>query len=61
MRLVGNIAAFIAILAVLGLVIWAGFIGIRFLVTQFGLIDAREMPVLVIASVVYLAGAGLVA
>jgi hypothetical protein len=61
MKLIGNILAFIAALGALAFIIWGGYLGIRFLVDQFGLLDAREMPVLIIASVVYLAGAAIVA
>lgn len=61
MKLLGNIIAYIAALSALAFIIWGGYLGIRFLVEQFGLLDAKEMPVLVIASVVYLAGAAIVA
>jgi len=61
MKLIGNILAFIAALGALAFIIWGGYLGIRFLVDQFGLLDVREMPDLIIASVVYLAGAAIVA
>lgn len=61
MKIFGNIIAFIASFGLLGLIVWGGYLGIRFLVEQFGMIDSREMPVLVISSLVYLAGAAMVA
>lgn len=61
MKTLGNILAFLLALAVLAFVIWGGYIGVRFLAGQFELIDSREMPVLIISSVVFLAGMAILA
>ncbi len=61
MKILGNILAIITALALLGVVVWGGYLGMRFVVIQFGLIDAREMPILVVASVVFMAGSVVIA
>ncbi|WMJ72689.1 hypothetical protein RCC89_05855 [Cytophagaceae bacterium ABcell3] len=61
MKLIGSIFAFLLMTAFIVLVIWGSFVGFDFLAGQFGKVGAAEMPVLIIASAVYLGGVLVIA
>jgi hypothetical protein len=56
-----NILGFLLSLLLLAGLVWAAYIGLMFLVAQFELIGRSEMPVLIIASVVFIAGVMIIA
>lgn len=61
MKHIFNILGFLVSLLLLAGLVWAAYIGLMFLVAQFELIGRSEMPVLIIASVVFVAGVMIIA